>query len=191
MRKRRALLNNAQLLKIPSARVALVLFSLLTLSFILFIFFGRENARQTLFFPAKSSIDNYADFKFAGETRILPLRRTTEGNIRLLVEDVILGAANPKNNQLISRHVQLLSVISSRGVVYVNLSANILDEDPGILLPLELQLQGLANSILFNFPSLRKLYILVGGQVPDFGAFYRKGEYDFSKGATYAPEVLQ
>jgi hypothetical protein len=66
-----------------------------------------------------------------------------------------------------------------------------LKSDPQIALPLELQLQALGNTILFNFPFLKKVYVFIEGQIPDFSTAYGETSYNFAEGVSYAPSILK
>jgi len=50
--------------------------------------------------------------------------------------------------------------------VYVNLSREIIERQPDALLSFDQSLQTIANGVLYNFPKVRDLYLLVDGQIP-------------------------
>ena len=116
--------------------------------------------RKVLFFPGLETT------KLTGEPRFLPRRNTLEGRVRLLAEEAVLGPADPRLRGYLPRETVVQSVIVSQGVAYVGLSWHVLKGTESYHGTIEDALQALANTILFNFHRLRKLYLLVDGQVP-------------------------
>ncbi len=132
---------------------------LLALSLVLFLA-GGHWARRVLFFPETISR------KLAGEIRYLPRRSGLEGNVRLLVEEALLGPALPLHQRILPRSARLQTVLIHRGTLIVSLSEGILIQDPECpFSPLE-ALQALGTLIRFNFPGARSLELLIEGQVP-------------------------
>jgi hypothetical protein len=137
---------------------------LLLLSLVLFLT-GRHWARRTLFFPEISSP------KLVGETRFLPRRGSLERDVQLLVEEAILGPELPMHRPLLPRETRLVSVLARQGRVYLSLSRGLLREEAAFA-P-EQALQALGNVLLFNFPRIRHLELLIEGQVPRGGSVFR------------------
>ncbi len=191
MRKLRVLQSNTQILKNPAIRVALVLMASFLLSVVLYAFLQEKKSRQILFFPENSTIVNHGDVRLSGEIRVLPVRTTTEDNIRLLVEDIFLGATEPTHSRLVSKQVRLLSLVYNRGMLYLNLSKDILIEAAGAPLPVELQIRGLVNSIRFNFPKLRNVYVFIEGRLPNSTRWHGEEGFDLSEGVGYSEELLR
>jgi hypothetical protein len=138
---------------------------LLLVSLVLFLG-NRHWARRTLFFPEISSQ------KLVGETRFLPRRRSLEMDVQLLVEEVILGPEMPMHRPLLPRETRLISVIARQRRVYLSLSRGILREGGEPPLAPEQALQALSDVILFNFPRIRRLELLIEGQVPRGGGVF-------------------
>ena len=132
---------------------------LLVLSLTLF-FVGKPWHPRVLFFPETST------GKLVGERRFLPPRSGLTPQIELYVQELILGPANPLLTRIVSREVRLRSVIARDGTVYVNLSREIIELQPGAPLSFDQSLQAIANGVLYNFPKVRDLYLLVEGQIP-------------------------
>lgn len=145
--------------------VSLFLF-LLLLSLVLFLS-GRPWVRRTLFFPEISSQ------KLVGETRFLPRRGNLEQDVQLLVEEVILGPEMPMHRPLLPRETRLLSLLARQHRVYLSLSSGILHEGGESPFAVQEALQALSNVILFNFPRIRRLEMLIDGQVPRGGSAFR------------------
>jgi hypothetical protein len=137
---------------------------------------GGNWARRVLFFPETISR------KLAGETRYLPRRGGLEGNVRLLVEEALLGPALPLHQRILPRTTRLQMVLVNRGTVIVSLSEGILLQDPECpFSPLD-ALEAMGTLIRFNFPHVRSLQLLIEGQVPSgWGA----------EGVHFRPEMLR
>jgi len=135
----------------------------------LFFFFvpRRPWTRRVLFFPKPGAAGLY------GETRLLPERRGLEESLQLLVDELILGPVSPKLSKLMPREVRADSVIARKGVVYLNLSRELVLGERRDSVSFDLIIEAAGNTVLFNFPQVRRLYIFVDGQVP--GARYFAG----------------
>jgi len=110
--------------------------------------------------------------KLVGETRFLPRRRSLDQDVQLLVEEVILGPELPMHRPLLPRETRLISVLARQRRVYLSLSSGILRPGQSPFEP-EAALQALSNVILFNFPRIRRLELLIEGQVPSGGSVFR------------------
>jgi hypothetical protein len=77
-----------------------------------------------------------------------------------------LGPSDPLLARIVPREVRLRSVIARNGEVYVSLSREIVQSRPDASMSFDQSLQAIANGVLFNFPSIRDLYLLVEGQIP-------------------------
>jgi len=143
---------------------SLSLFLLLLLASLALFLSGPRWARRTLFFPEISSL------KLAGERRFLPHRRGLEQDVQLLVEEVILGPELPMHRPLLPRETRLISVLARQRRVYLSLSSGILRQGGESPFGPELALQALSDVILFNFPQIRRLELLIEGQVPSGGS---------------------
>jgi hypothetical protein len=133
--------------------------TILVVSIVLFEVGGHWE-RKVLFFPGLETM------KLSGESRFLPRRANMEGRVRLLAEEAVLGPADPRLRGYLSRETEVQSVIIRQGVAYVNLSWHVLQGAELYHGTIEDALQALANTILFNFHRVRKLYLLVDGQIP-------------------------
>jgi len=115
---------------------------------------------RVLFFPENTT------GKLVGERRFLPHRSGLTSQIELYVQELVLGPSNPLLTRIVPREVRLRSVIARDGDVYVSLSREIIELQPDAPLSFDQSLQTIANGILYNFPKVRDLYLLVEGQIP-------------------------
>ena len=115
---------------------------------------------RVLFFPEDTT------GKLVGERRFLPPRSGLTSQIELYVQELILGPSSPFLTRIVPREVRLRSVITRDGDVYVSLSREIIELQPDAPLSFDQSLQAIANGVLYNFPRVRDLYLLVEGQIP-------------------------
>ena len=132
---------------------------ILAAAVVLFVLGGRWKQR-VLFFPGLDTA------KLSGESRFLPRRSSLEGRVRLLAEEVVLGPSAPTLRRYLPRELEIQSVIVRQGVAYVSVSRHLLQGTEHYRGTAEDALQALANTILYNAPRIRKLYLLVDGQLP-------------------------
>jgi len=137
-----------------------------------FYFLKQPWSPRVLFFPET------ATGRLAGERRFLPPRRGLTANVELYVQELILGPADPLLSRVVPRDVTLQSVLSRQGEVYVSLSKEIVDLSPDAALSFDQAMQAIANGVLYNFPHVKRLYLLVEGQLP--GEHYADG-FTFEK----------
>lgn len=141
-----------------------------------FYFLSTPWSARVLFFPET------ATGRLVGERRFLPPRRELTANVELYVQELILGPADPLLSRVVPRDVTLQSVLSRQGEVYVSLSKEIVDLSPGAALSFDRAVQTIANGVLYNFPHVKRLYLLVEGQLP--------GE-QYADGFTFEKKILK
>ena len=132
---------------------------LLGLSLVLYFVTMPWNS-QVLFFPEMST------GKLVGERRFLPFRQGIGAQIERYVQELILGPSDPLLMRIVPKDVRLHSVVVRQGKVYLSLSRDILDLRADARLTFDQTLQAIANGVLYNFPQVRSLHILVDGQLP-------------------------
>jgi hypothetical protein len=137
-----------------------ILFAFLLVLSLTLYFIAKPWYPRVLFFPEQTT------GKLVGERRFLPPRRGLTSQVELYVQELILGPSDPLLTRIVPREVHLLSVIARDGEVYVSLSREIIQSRPDAPLSFDQTLQAIADGVLFNFPSVRDLYLLVEGQIP-------------------------
>jgi hypothetical protein len=141
-------------------RVTLICLIVLSLFFILalVVFLLTEQwTRRVFFFPEVNSK------KYAAETRYLPRGGSEVDDIRRLLEDLLLGPSNFGNAALLPPGTRLASAMLESGELYVGFSKEIYQTESGLLIPREM-LQGVADTLYFNFPRLKKIRFFIGGK---------------------------
>ena len=100
------------------------------------------------------------------EVRYVPYRSHAELALRLLVEETILGPADHRTYHLLPAGVRVISTHVADGVAYVNLSHHALLGVTAVPSTGAERIRTLTDIILFNFPRLRAVHVLVDGQEP-------------------------
>jgi len=162
-------------LRIDNKSVRLIfgtLFLFLIVLSLAFYFLSKPWSTRVLFFPESTT------GRLVGERRFLPPRRGVTANVELYVQELILGPADPLLDRVVPRDVTLQSVLSRQGEVYVGLSKEIIDLSPAAAMSFDGAMQAIANGVLYNFPHVKRLYLLVEGQIP--GERYADG-FTFEK----------
>jgi hypothetical protein len=122
--------------------------------------------RRVLSFPALAAAGAGGPLLFREETRRLPERAALAGELRLLVEEVILGPADHRAHRLLPRHTEVIAVHVKGDTAFVNLSRHVLFDPTPVPTTGHERLQVLRGTILANFRELSTVALLVEGQEP-------------------------
>ncbi len=108
--------------------------------------------------------------ELVGETRYLPRRDGRSDRFRLLVNELILGPRSRDHGAVLPRSTEVRGLTLGSDTLYLDLSAAALLDEPGAGLQGADRLQALASTLLFNTPWLRRVWLFVDGQIPDYQA---------------------
>ena len=108
--------------------------------------------------------------RLVGETRYLPRRTGRIEPLRLLVDEVILGPRLRDHRAVLPRSTEVRFLTLGGDTLYLDLSAAALLDQSGAELQGADRLQALASTLLFNTPWLRRVWLFVDGQIPDYEA---------------------
>jgi hypothetical protein len=139
------------------AAAGLLLASLLV-SLLIYLF--PNSSKRVLFFPLGE------DRRLVGETRFLPRRKGLEENIRLLVEEIILGPATPNYQRVVPQDLTVQNVILVQNTLYLSFSKEMLFAAAELNQTVDEMIQAVGNSVLYNFPGVKSLYVFIEGQLP-------------------------
>jgi len=162
---------------------------LLLLSLGIFFLAGNRKVERTFFFPEIKTQRRNSGIRFSGEERIIPRQKRRLDNIRLVIEEIILGPLSHKHSRLVSPEVTLYSLVLDQNKLFLNLSGEILNSAPHSTLPPEVQIQAIGNTILYNFPFLKKVYVFIEGQIPDFSVVHGEDSISFINGINYTATI--
>ena len=149
---------------ISSAIIIVFIFLLvICLSAVQYFYCKDKLERRVLFFPTVSSA------RLVGEERLIPLKKG-EDAVRILLAEIILGPVLPNHVRILPKETRVTSLLWRQDSVYVNFSNHILFTGREINYSYAEILHAVGNSILFNFPGVKHLYIFIDGQIPGIGA---------------------
>ena len=157
------------------------LFVAVLLVSLFFFAFSEKWVKRTIFFPYVNST------KVTGEERFLPDLGNERENIMLLVDEILAGPYKYGNLPVLPERTRLKSAILHDGILYVNLSKEIFYIDKLVLITPKEMLQAFADSVIYNFPGIQKVFVFVDGMpVADYSAlnkaFFYKNLKDFTIG---------
>lgn len=123
---------------------------------------GRE--RRVLFFPELSGTGG--PLRLMGEVRYVPYRADPGADLRVLVEETILGPADHRAHRILPRAAEVISAHVQDATAYLNLSRHAWFEPTPVPSSGGERLRALADAIHYNFPGLREVRMLIEGQEP-------------------------
>lgn len=148
-------------------RITIILLGILALSLIvsglLFFINGTDTHKQVLFFPI------YRSSECAGEERLLPTKPTTEGEIELLVKEILLGPFNVNYVPVLPRETTIRTLMLRDKVLFIDFSGAVVSQESDSRLTFEEALKCVRKSITFNYPHIDRIVFTVNGEQPDFG----------------------
>ncbi|MGA2975765.1 MAG: GerMN domain-containing protein [Spirochaetia bacterium] len=144
------------------AVIGAVFLGTLTLSLLLFLFLGDGRVGRILFFPAQASR------RLIAEQRFLPRRGSIEKDVVELAEGVLLGPTRHDALRVFPRGGSVIAAMVSGRTLYLDLSPQLLADDPEVPLKGQDALNALDHSLKFNFPRFQEVVFLIDGQSPRF-----------------------
>jgi hypothetical protein len=136
--------------------------AVLAVSLLFFFLWGDGRVARILYFPASAGSGQVAEMRFV--TR----HHTLEASVEETVNNVLLGPTNPAAERLFARGAVVTAVMVSGRTLYLDLSAQVLVDDPDIHRKGPDALDVLTRSLRRNFPRFSDVVYLIDGQVPHF-----------------------
>ncbi len=146
------------------AIVGYVILGTLLLSVSVFLLVGNGRVERILYFPREYGRG------FVAEPRFLTRHRGLEDNISELVSGLLLGPARNDAARLFPRGGTVRSVMVRGRTLYIDLTSQVLQDDPEVPLSGTDALDALGRSIRLNFPRVHEIVVYIDGQVPRFAA---------------------
>lgn len=110
--------------------------------------------------------ENTENMRIDGEVRYLPRRTDRSEQLRLLVDELILGPRIRENHATLPQTTKIRSLMLRGDKLYLDLSVTALIDEPDRVMRGPQRLHALARTLRFNFPWLSDLFLLVDGQEP-------------------------
>ena len=131
--------------------------------FVSLVFFLVDNLfteKLLIFFPEHSG------GRIAGEARTVVKQDSIEGDIELLVEEIILGPADIRHAGVLPRNTKVRSVVVREGAAYLDLSSDAIFLGEEVKMSFDEAVATVKKAVLFNSRRLRNVMITVDGQLP-------------------------
>jgi len=145
-----------------SSIVGAVFGGVLLLSVALFLAFGNARVPRILYFPSQSGARTLA------ELRYVPRHGGLEASVAEAADNVLLGPTRPDAQRLFAAGATVAAVMVSGRTLYVDLTPQVLNEDPEVPLSASDALPVLTRCLRLNFPRFSRVVYLIDGQVPRF-----------------------
>lgn len=152
--------NTADRQEKPLIIAAILLVATLVISMAFFFVLQGDEAQRVLFFPGNISNE------ISGEARFVTSYGNLERDIRVLVEEVILGPTSLYRSRVLPKDTRIQLFMLRDDVVYVDLSRAALQRDEAVRLDFGEAADVLERSVRFNFRSIEHVVITVDGQMP-------------------------
>ncbi len=136
--------------------------------------------RRVLFFPEVNST------KYAAEVRDLPPGAGPIEDIRTLLEDLLLGPSNMNYAPALPPGTRLVSAMLSGDELYVGFSREIYRTESDPAVPREM-LQGVADTVYFNFPWVSNVRFFIGGKELSDGPVFSLSDRKFELARALVP----
>ena len=101
---------------------------LLILSFSFYIFRTPRLVYRVLFFPQKVLANQSQKSELTAEVRDLPLKDSLKENIRLFLEELVLGPVHFNMAKLLPGATRIKSIIINNSEVYIHCSGDVLSQ---------------------------------------------------------------
>jgi len=145
-----------------AAAVGVALAATLLVSLSLFLLVGNTRVARILYFPSASGS------RILAEMRLVPREAGMEASVKETADSVLLGPSRPDAQPLFARGATVSAVMLSGRTVYLDLTPQILEQDPEVPLPCDQALTVLTRALQLNFPRFTQVVYLIDGQVPHF-----------------------
>jgi hypothetical protein len=146
----------------PSAAIGAAFAGTLVVSVLLFFLLGDSKVARIFFFPSQPP------GRVVAEMRFVPRHPTLEENVQETADNVLLGPTRPDALRLFPRGATVTAVMVSGRTLYLDVTSQILVEDPEVPLKGSEALAAFARSLKRNFPRFAEVVFLIDGQVPHF-----------------------
>jgi len=134
----------------------------LLVSLLFFFLWGNGRVARILYFPAVGTPGQVAEMRFV--TR----HSSLEASIEEAVNGVLLGPTSPEAERLFARGAMVTAVMVSGRTLYLDLSPQVLVDDPETHRKGQEAFDILTRSLRRNFPRFTNVVYLIDGQVPHF-----------------------
>lgn len=125
-----------------------------------FLIWPPDRQARILFFPGTT------ESVLSGERRLVPRASDRTRQLRLVVQELILGPSEIRHGRLVPRNSDIRSVSIVDETAYVDLSPEVMFGEDEVRLGVRDGLRGISDTLLYNFRWLDEVVLTIGGQEP-------------------------
>jgi hypothetical protein len=130
-------------------------------SLILYLAASGRTEKYVLFFPSEITKE------WIGESREIYYTRDTEDSVLALLNELALGPIGLRLAPTVPKGTGIRSVLLREKSVYIDFAATLVLKQPVLQISFSEMLSGIRKSVLYNFPSIEKVFIYVDGSPAD------------------------
>ena len=136
---------------------------LLIFIFLVFVFslssylITQKSKRRTFIFPSAD------EGKYVIEYRNLA-KNSAQGDVEYFIDELLLGSTLERTKSIFTPGTKVLSCFQRQNVLYLNLSADLLNIGDGVV-DIKEGVELLENNIYKNFPKISKIEFFVNGKI--------------------------
>jgi len=129
----------------------------LVLSVAWFAVYSSRTTSRVIYFPNSDGLG------VSGEMRKLPMQRTREDNIEMLLSEMVLGPVEIGHKRLFPRSARIESVLYRQGELFIDITPSLVydTEESGTSVTEILRL--VERTVRYNFPEIDEIRISLGG----------------------------
>ncbi len=143
------------------AVIGLAIVGTFAVSLLFFLLFGNGRIPRILYFPGLTG-------GLVAEERYVPRHFDLERDVAETADSVLLGPTRHDALRLFPRGATVASVMVSGRTLYLDLTPQILADDPEVPLKGRQALDALTRSLRLNFPRFTEVVFFIDGQQPRF-----------------------
>jgi hypothetical protein len=121
---------------------------------------GRERMHCVIFFPETAAEE------LSGEPRSIYRQDTLSANIQALVNEMVLGPMDIRHANMFPRTTRVRSVFVRDGAAYIDFSEEVIFLGSENKTSFEELMSAVNRTVLFNFHTISRIVITIGGQEP-------------------------
>ncbi len=139
----------------------LSLLILLAVSLLIFFVFSNDRHEKAFFFYETGTYNE------EGESRVIPGYHEKEKNIRIYVEELLLGPSNVNFEAIFPEGTRLNQIMLREKKLFLDINNMVLKTDISKSYNIGKSIKLLKKNIYFNFPGIDTVIFTISGEEPD------------------------
>ena len=140
---------------LPYFIISCITIFLFCFSFIWYLI-SNDTCRRTFIFPSADKGQYIIEYRNLTD-------KPHQGDINLFVEEILLGSTVERTRNLFTPGTRLLSCFKRNGILYINLSSNLLEMGEGVI-EIREGIELLKKNIMRNFSGIDSIEVFIEGK---------------------------